>query len=65
MKNYSVSGIGVKTILSCICLALTLPVHAQEKGIGSLMEEVTVTARKREENIQDTPIALASPVSLG
>ena len=34
-------------------------VYAQESGIGALMEEITVTARKREEGLQDTPIAVS------
>ena len=34
-------------------------VIAQESGIDALMEEITVTARKREEGLQDTPIAVS------
>ena len=33
--------------------------YAQESGIDALMEEITVTARKREEGLQDTPIAVS------
>jgi iron complex outermembrane receptor protein len=50
-------------ILAAIPAALLMsPVHAQEgaTGIGALMEEITVTARKREESIQDTPIAVSA-----
>lgn len=37
------------------------PVLAQESdNVSSLMEEVTVTARKREEGLQDTPIAVSA-----
>ena len=38
------------------------PISAQEdsKGINALMDEVVVTARKREENVQDTPIAVSA-----
>ncbi len=47
----------------CICLGsvFVIPVYAQdsESGIGALMEEITVTARKREEGLQDTPIAVS------
>ena len=47
----------------CICLGsvFAIPVYAQdsESGIGALMEEITVTARKREEGLQDTPIAVS------
>lgn len=43
-------------------MLLSAPSIAQESssGIKSLMEEITVTARKREENIQDTPIAISA-----
>ena len=47
----------------CICLGsvFVIPVYAQdsESGIGALMEEIKVTARKREEGLQDTPIAVS------
>ena len=33
--------------------------YAQDSGIGALMEEIKVTARKREESLQDTPIAVS------
>ena len=33
--------------------------YAQESGIDALMEEIKVTARKREEGLQDTPIAVS------
>ena len=41
---------------------IAFPAVAQDKksGIGAMMEEVTVTARKREESIQDTPIAISA-----
>ena len=44
-------------------LLTTLPITsslAQDSGIGALLEEVTVTARKREEGVQDTPIAVSA-----
>ena len=48
----------------CICLGsvFVIPVYAQdsESGIGALMEEITVTARKREEGLQNTPIAVSA-----
>ena len=37
-----------------------LPAAAQDSGINSLLEEVVVTARKREEGLQDTPIAVSA-----
>jgi len=49
--------------LSLVCgsaiLATALPASAQE-GSGWQIEEVTVTARKREESLQDTPIAVTA-----
>lgn len=33
---------------------------AQQDGVSALMEEVVVTARKREEGLQDTPIAVSA-----
>jgi iron complex outermembrane receptor protein len=39
--------------------ALTMPAHAQDPGIHTL-EEITVTARKVEENLQETPIAITA-----
>ncbi len=38
------------------------PAFAQdrESGVSALMEEIIVTARKREENLQDTPVAVSA-----
>ena len=47
----------------CVCLGsvFVIPVNAQDSGTGidALLEEITVTARKREEGLQDTPIAVS------
>lgn len=50
------------SIVAALVIALAVPVQAQESssGINSLLEEVTVTARKREEGLQDTPIAVSA-----
>ncbi len=39
-----------------------MPVYGQGSGddVSVLMEEIVVTARKREESIQDTPIAVSA-----
>ena len=43
-------------------LAFALPIQAQESksSVSSLMEEITVTARKREESLQETPLAVSA-----
>lgn len=54
MVRFAVSTLGASL--------LAFPAFAQDSGsgIGSLMEEITVTARKREEGLQDTPIAVSA-----
>ena len=50
-------------LVSAALLSTSIPLsHAQDNrgGVGALMEEVVVTARKREESIQDTPIAVSA-----
>ena len=49
---------------SLLCLIATLIFqtgHAQESsGSGYILEEIVVTARKREERLQDTPVAISA-----
>ena len=70
MKNFLISPasfsrafskITFKALLLSIGGMLAMPVFAQDSssGINSLMEEIIVTARKREESVQDTPIAVS------
>ena len=62
--SYRAKSISARYILATV---LALPfllqpgsfTYAQESGIGALMEEIKVTARKREEGLQDTPIAVS------
>ena len=62
--SYRAISISTRYILAAI-LALSFLLqpgsftYAQESGIDALMEEITVTARKREEGLQDTPIAVS------
>lgn len=58
-KKIVANGI-VTTLLSFL---FVFPGYAQDDGkhgIGALMDEVVVTARKREESVQDTPIAVSA-----
>lgn len=50
---------GVTPIIAYGLLATT-GLHAQEESSGFMLEEITVTARKREENLQSTPIAVSA-----
>ena len=69
-KSGAVENTGYRTLnpkryISAAVLALPFLLQpgsvavAQESGIDALMEEITVTARKREEGLQDTPIAVS------
>jgi len=59
----------VKPLLPAFCLVILSVgpkvfsqsggVHAQSAGVNALLEEVVVTARKREEGLQDAPIAIS------
>ena len=49
---------GLSLVLSA---SIAIPVHAQPaSGKGHILEEIVVTARKREESIQDVPIAITA-----
>ncbi len=48
-------GFLVSSIIICMGLAVTVDLYAQ-----SVLEEVTVTARKRSENLQEVPISIAA-----
>ena len=52
-----------KSALSLAISTLLFPmeaVMAQESSTGFALEEVVVTARKREENLQDTPMTFSA-----
>ncbi len=54
---------GLYRVFATILVSVfAIPVHAQGSGSGinALMDEITVTARKREESLQDTPIAVTA-----
>lgn len=54
-------SVSVGRLLTAICVlpVLSLPVGAQETATAGL-EEIVVTAQKREESLQDTPISIAA-----
>ncbi len=65
-SKINLQGLQRKTIAAAISatVLLSLPVLAQEASSGSrmssLLEEVTVTARKREESLQDAPLSVSA-----
>ena len=48
---------------AALAATIVMPVGAQEAPSGRLIEEVIVTAQKREERLQDVPISIASSVA--
>ena len=61
MKMYHLTSIRavLSGIVSFSLLAVNTPLYAQEESRLSL-EEIVVTARKREENLQDIPISITA-----
>ena len=59
-------GYTLKTIPAAVLLALTsvstvsIAQDNQSRGLDRLLEEVVVTARKREESLQDAPISISA-----
>ena len=49
-----------KSLLPALISVLVLPVCAQSAYGASVLEEVVVTARKRQESIQDVPVAVTA-----
>lgn len=50
-----------KTVIATSIVAIAVPeTYAAQGGKGFGLEEVVVTARKREENMQDTPLSVAA-----
>ncbi len=47
-------------IIFCLCWALPIPVAAQDPPKRAQLEEVIVTAQKREQNLQDVPMAITA-----
>ncbi|MAT95468.1 MAG: TonB-dependent receptor [Halioglobus sp.] len=51
---------GISLTSAATILLLTAPVQAQRSSPGLILEEVIVTATKREENLQDVPVAVTA-----
>ena len=55
----SILNLGRVVVLPLVGLALAAPVNAQDDD-GALLEEITVVAQKREQNIMDVPVAITA-----
>ena len=55
----SIVALVAAALLFTDAMAILKPVHAQGRS-SALLEEIVVTARKREENLQDAPIAVSA-----
>jgi iron complex outermembrane receptor protein len=55
-KIFRWNRLAMATLLSPAMVSLSIPSYAQ----GGMLEEVVVVARKREESLQDTPVAVSA-----
>jgi iron complex outermembrane receptor protein len=51
--------------IALAALTVCTPALAQDDGPGYAIEEITVTAQKREENLQETPMAITALTAAG
>jgi len=58
MSKYAKGLHGLWVAPLTVCLAAPVSAQAPDEGVG--LEEIVVTARKREENLQDVPIAVTA-----
>jgi iron complex outermembrane receptor protein len=56
----NIRRLGVRAALLCGAALLATPALAQEDGGGAQLEEIVVTAQKREQNLQDVPVAVTA-----
>jgi len=52
--------VATTSALALAALTVFTPALAQDDGPGYAIEEITVTAQKREENLQETPLAITA-----
>ena len=50
----------VSSVISVAAVLVTTPVMAEERVNEAVLEEIVVTAKKREQNLQDVPIAITA-----
>ncbi|HEY6645037.1 TonB-dependent receptor [Povalibacter sp.] len=61
MRVQSMSKVTSSLFLASLCAATPVTiVHAQESSAGPQLEEITVTARRREENLMQVPLAISA-----
>ncbi len=54
------SGSIASAVTAALAVGASLPAHAQQAGASSGIEEIVVTAQRREENLQDVGIAVTA-----
>jgi len=57
--NATISLISAISLATTLGLTVTPAGEAQAQDLGNLLEEIVVTARKREENLQDVPVSIS------
>ena len=62
MNNSSRTHLGIRyAIHAAIVLLLGVPLSAlAQEGGGAVLEEITVTAERREQSLQDVPISVTA-----
>jgi outer membrane receptor protein involved in Fe transport len=63
MNQYSRLSYAIATILSGGALGSTFPAHTAGAASSDEIQEITVTAQRRTENVQDVPIAIQALTS--
>ena len=53
IRAWALSGVAVATLLS-------VPAYAQDDASGTKLDEIVVTAQKREQNLQDVPVSISA-----
>jgi iron complex outermembrane receptor protein len=59
-KRVRSSGAVRHAVLTALAVAVAPPAHSADADPGGRIEEIVVTAQRREENLQDVPIAVSS-----